>query len=114
LHNAAQLWRAKQLSITVISYSRMDTRHKRRAIPTKEMIGRIPSAKSHIEVTLGALGLYGSGNGIKLSFALHSVEVEELEDEIRNYEQAYEDANWPLKADFNNPSGEATPHLSVA
>ena len=88
-----RLFTPETLLLTVIGFSRFSKKHKLNGPDTRQIINAVPSLHENITAQIGRLGVFGSGNGMKLAV---NVESEELVDEYQACRRAYADRGYPL------------------
>lgn len=110
LDNAARLFYAHDLGVTVIGFGRQDKRHKGKGPKTSDVSELVSSSKNSLVAHFGKLSIFGHGKKKKLGLNLS---CEELRDEENKYCDEFLKKGFPLRPDYNN-DGIYAPHLSIA
>lgn len=110
IRSTGRLFDVRTLGVTVVGFSRFDRRHLGTGPPTSEVVRKVLSTSSALEVGLGKLSIYDTETKAKLGVALIS---EELEQEVEDLEDGFRRKGFSLRTDPND-DGEYAPHCSMA
>lgn len=109
-----RLFEPEDLTVSVISLSRMTSHHKKSGPPTSEIAATydIRSRTETIAATIGALAVVGGGKKFKLALTLES---DELRREESEFTEAFQAAGYPLRREYNSSSENEAflPHCSL-